>query len=771
MNTASTTRDADPSTEFIKQFTHTETQDRLRQRPVPLSADEHTALRKELETVRFIQPKLADESKINISPLRAHDDILLLTFDTNRYCEEQQWGDWRAALKSVTRATTMSFFFRVCEWSAGAIKSWGTTQVYFRQFQQLYTCVTGSYMNRNDMKELYKFHHRVLIPRFELQAPNTKGKPVLAADSLHAILMFNIAYDAGIFRSEGQRIQLAGCYQLLCYTGARPAEIVDAERQESKTEKDAKHNDSNNVAHDESPSLVTNLLLQETVGRGRPKALCYEDIHMMIVRHPVTGRATPAMAIKFIHHKGADNKPKPTVFFFTPAKKLIFCAVSTVIALALRDQAFDAPSLTNATAILRTRVHGPVQSIALRWKQSMLKTPLFRKYYDAELSMDEAMTYYKLRDDMQRQSLDAGFEKAWTPRFARRGAANAADGNASDSVRDQMMRHDPKFATFHSAYLNENVNFDLQNTFLEEKTEKQLYKVFAHVSLTRDPRVTKDMVPREVWDNLPDDPQILELEQQRRALKGGRSRVQGMPHEAEIRQLTEMIHTKQDQRHKKVVEAYRRYYFYNSPTWDIERQARGDEEEEYAEPAIELAIPERARLAQILCHQPTDYTYNESPELWIEAVDLMVTLFGRRETRRRTCIRTSHRPQPHTDLHSRPKLIPLILEPNQCPDCVGDERLTIEERTFKYCRPTVRNDHFDDQHLKERERTVQRGGVIQCNHPECRDKPQFQRMDSLDAFRHHVKAKHGVSLRTAEQATQRRIKKTRQRKMASQESA
>ncbi|KAF6781345.1 FluG domain-containing protein, partial [Colletotrichum sojae] len=126
---------------------------------------------------------------------------------------------------------------------------------------------------------------------------------------------------------------------------------------------------------------------------------------------------------------------RSTVFFFTPAKKLIFCAVSTVIALALRDQAFDAPSLTNAKAVLRTRVQGPVQSIALRWKQSMLKTPLFRKYHDAELSMDEAMTYSKLREDMHRQSLDAGFEKAWTPRFARRGAANAANGNASDSVR------------------------------------------------------------------------------------------------------------------------------------------------------------------------------------------------------------------------------------------------------------------------------------------------------------------------------------------------
>jgi hypothetical protein len=65
------------------------------------------------------------------------------------------------------------------------------------------------------------------------------------------------------------------------------------------------------MSPDERAKLVEGLLTQETMGRGRPKALCYEDILMMIVRHPVTGRCIPAMAIKFIYHKGADNKPKP----------------------------------------------------------------------------------------------------------------------------------------------------------------------------------------------------------------------------------------------------------------------------------------------------------------------------------------------------------------------------------------------------------------------------------------------------------------------------
>ena len=64
---------------------------------------------------------------------------------------------------------------------------------------------------------------------------------------------------------------------------------------------------------EEDSSELGKLLLRETIGRDRPKALCYEDILMMIVRHPVTGRAIPAMSIKFVHHKGCDNKPKPYV--------------------------------------------------------------------------------------------------------------------------------------------------------------------------------------------------------------------------------------------------------------------------------------------------------------------------------------------------------------------------------------------------------------------------------------------------------------------------
>jgi hypothetical protein len=143
-------------------------------------------------------------------------------------------------------------------------------------------------------------------------------------DNLRIALTFNIAFNTSIFLGERHRISLAGCYQLLCYTGARPAELVDGKRKKPKdnsleelfSHKTSHLSSSENgadhkLSSDKKANLIEGLLTQETMGRGSPKALYYEDIQMIIVRHPVTGWYIPAMVIKFIHHKGADNKPRP----------------------------------------------------------------------------------------------------------------------------------------------------------------------------------------------------------------------------------------------------------------------------------------------------------------------------------------------------------------------------------------------------------------------------------------------------------------------------
>jgi hypothetical protein len=134
---------------------------------------------------------------------------------------------------------------------------------------------------------------------------------------------------------------------------------------------------------DEEAKMVDEMLSTETLGRGRPKALCYEDILLMVVRHPVTGENVHVMAVKFIHHKGADNNPKPYVFvpiyladplpdvcrtnfFFTPTRRLMFCLITVIIGLAVHDGAFDARNLTTVKSVFGVKNSSPVRCTPLR---------------------------------------------------------------------------------------------------------------------------------------------------------------------------------------------------------------------------------------------------------------------------------------------------------------------------------------------------------------------------------------------------------------------
>ena len=137
-----------------------------------------------------------------------------------------------------------------------------------------------------------------------------------------------------------------------------------------------------------------------------------------------------------------------------------------------------------------------------------------------------------------------------------------------------MMRHNLRFFTFLDAYLNQITKFHLQNVFLKEEIKDQIFQLFTHVSLTHDPRVIRDMVPLEVWTNLPPDPEITKLEEQRAALKVSQYYFDSQENKAEIRKLTIIIQSKRSQHKEQVIKEYHLNYFHHRPTWDLERQTR-----------------------------------------------------------------------------------------------------------------------------------------------------------------------------------------------------
>lgn len=346
-------------------------------------------------------------------------------------------------------------------------------------------------------------------------------------------------------------------------------------------------------------------------------------------------------------------------------------------------------------------------------------------------------------------------------------------GKAPDTVRDQAMRHNPKWAIFNNAYINEKVQFHVQNAILDEPLEDELLQFWSHMGMTCDPRATKNMVPAEVWQNMPLNPEITNLQKELANLKGNDFRVEGRDNEKDIRQLVQNIRSKKSQWAKKVQVTYRQYYFQKSSNWEIERQLRGEVETdegeeaeaegEYVRPAIHLHIPERAEVAEILVNQVDDLSHEELNKIRIRVVELMTILNQKRETvKRKRILQKGDGGLAAVEGPSVLDSFPLLMKKTQCPECIGDARLSYYERIFEYCRDTVMKDHFDKEHLEAKELAEQDHQFIPCMHPKCQEAGET--FSKVDEYRNHVKRVHTVTLRTSERVAVRRAKKAKYRK-------
>lgn len=251
------------------------------------------------------------------------------------------------------------------------------------------------------------------------------------------------------------------------------------------------------------------------------KALCYEDICLWIVQNPrPRGRDLPTMEVHLQHHKGVDNKPKPTTFLFRENPLPILCPISHILTRAIRDDAILVDGYTSAELFFTTDLGGQgMKAMKVYWKPEWLKRPIFQRSVCSVngwvKSKTEPMTYSTYAFYIDRLGKDTGFEDKLTSYCFRRGTANAVDGVASDAVRDQVMRHDPFTGVFNGAYINNIVRFNVQDTFLEsEISDDRLTRAFTHMSIRCNPGVPKE-VPTEMMKSLlAADPDVVDLERQ-----------------------------------------------------------------------------------------------------------------------------------------------------------------------------------------------------------------------------------------------------------------
>ncbi|KAK3897428.1 hypothetical protein C8A05DRAFT_47960 [Staphylotrichum tortipilum] len=749
---------------FVKSFVQKRSQGKNEQKI--LSAGERAVHRKELAQV-LQQSPLAEGTKINVA-------CALRRWNAQVY--QALYFSWEAMIKEIDCPMMQDHLDWMC--NTLNIKSSGTSWEYWRQFKQLYENSNGRRVDTNASREVKKYHDNLLVPFYELQPPNADGKEVVGLRAAQTLLVFNIARDTRAVPHERRRAQNSTIALLLGFTGGRSGEFVNNERkrppevaqifgpaafQSLRKPRRKPRDDEEDEDPDEESHLLTQMVVASNRNRGRPKALCYEDILLTVVRDPDTHRDVHVLVVKLIHHKGEDRKPKPTIYFLLSSDLLIFCVVTHIVGLALDDNAFDSPHLTSAERVFGVKNQAPAQCTPLRWKKAWLKKPVFRRVDGSGVSPDEALAYHTLNEDIKHASLEAGMQRALTARAWRRWRANGLNGEAPDAVRDQVMRHDPRWTTFFGAYLNMAVQWDLVNSTLQKDLQNKLILELTQVGIWHDPRATKDMVPDEVWKEMPPNPEIEALRKRKEELKGGSYRIAGKEHEEEVRSLTKRIRQLEAKERKDVCREYREDYFQNRPTWDIDRQfggEAGETDEDYTAPAIELRIPERAELARLLCY-PVALNDEEIRQRRIRVADLWSALCKKQEKADRTPLRIRRRPRavPVEEKSPKPDPFPLLMSKTQCPECIGNQGLTIEERTFSYCRPAVMNDHFEDSHLE----SIQKGGDIICKHPKCKNLPP---LTTVDHFRIHVERVHNVTLRSAQNATARRDRKMARRRNA-----
>ncbi|KAK2591556.1 hypothetical protein QQS21_010749 [Conoideocrella luteorostrata] len=246
------------------------------------------------------------------------------------------------------------------------------------------------------------------------------------------------------------------------------------------------------------------------------KALCYEDIVLWIVQDPNGGRDVLAMEVFFRHYKGADRKPKPTIFLFRENPLPILCPISHMLARAMRDDAIEIDGFNHASPLFSTHIQK--KAIKVHWKPSVLKMPVFRKSVRSPAgwvkSDTEPMKYSTYAFYLDRIGADLGSEEKWTSYCFRRGHANALLGVATNSIVDQVMRHDPLTGCMQNAYQNRRVGFNTQDAFLErDPSADGLTRAFTHMSIRCNPEVPKT-IPKNELAKIPPDPEIVSLEKQ-----------------------------------------------------------------------------------------------------------------------------------------------------------------------------------------------------------------------------------------------------------------
>jgi hypothetical protein len=317
--------------------------------------------------------------------------------------------------------------------------------------------------------------------------------------------------------------------------------------------------------------------------------------------------------------------------------------------------------------------------------------------------------------------------------------------------RDQVMGH--SYSGIFQFYINPNVKCDVQAAFLEEPSDKVLMKLLGSMSLTRDPLAPTRLEPDDARA-IAQHPTVVELRQRRDAwtqkikdhqqqfeLGDGAEKELGLlidsrkAAEADLRRKKKLLRDRQTKRN-------RERYFAENDTRELEEE--NDlllESEDENEPTMVYELEERASIVALLCRPTVGLDEPGALERRIQLVQYMTKLCGRREARRRRTAPNLALPQAESGDKNVILSTPLECDARQCLFCIGDEALSVSQRTFCWSRPAKMMDHIEKFHLN----LLELDSRILCPHPECRNKKVV--LDCVTHLKRHALEVHKVTLR------------------------
>lgn len=265
------------------------------------------------------------------------------------------------------------------------------------------------------------YYNTTLKNDFKLD-PTSTPKESINVDDLHHLLKFLWTRDTHVYPVERQRVQQALITLLIALTTVRPGAIV------------------------ESSSYC-----------GTNEALLYRDVALRLVRDPAEPNQTVLlMEVTVWLWKGYREKEKPVTFVFYEHDCLIFCPILHFLSLAFADTAFDSECIQCVEDIYRHTIPEFKESTLLKWKESWLTRPVFRRARVAgsglATSATKALPYNSFVSQTKALGQGAGFRADLNPYAFRRGAAQVVNN------RDRYYcRTKSDHGTLPSGYLRETL--------------------------------------------------------------------------------------------------------------------------------------------------------------------------------------------------------------------------------------------------------------------------------------------------------------------------